>query len=322
MPQPKTSIPTAGIACGVGAAMIWGAWPVVTAMGVNDETMTPFHLVLVRFAVAGLLLFPFAFRGNPGLREWGQAFIFMLGAGFAYSMVVSTAFLHAPSSHGGVIIPGTMMVTSLVAAHFLLGEKMTPQRTASVAVILLGLVLLVVGAGAGAMTGDLLFVAGGLMWASYAFLLRRWPTDSLVVAARISVLSLVCTGVGAALGFADGIMEMSAETLLTQGLWQGVLSAILALVLFSNAVGYLGSGRAATLNALIPVIAVSLSFLILGEKPGVIEWLGLLGVIMGIAGAMGVRPIKQLSKARNKARINACSGMTAGHRRCITDMKT
>ncbi len=313
MTQPKNSIPTAGIACGVGAAMIWGAWPVVTAIGVHDETMTPFHLVLVRFAVAGPLLLPFAFRGNPGLKEWGQAFIFMLGAGFAYSMVVSTAFLYAPASHGGVIIPGTMMVTSLVAAHFLLDEKMTPHRTASVAVILLGLVLLAVGDGAGAMTGDLLFVAGGLMWASYAFLLRRWPTDSLALAARISILSLVCAGVGAALGYADGIVAVTAKTLATQGLWQGVLSAIVALVLFSKAVGHLGSGRASTLNALIPVIAVSLSFLILGEKPGVIEWLGLLGVIMGIAGAMGVRPIKQPSKARNKGRINACSGMTAGH---------
>lgn len=56
--------------------------------------------------------------------------------------------------------------------------------------------------------------------------------------------------------------------------------------------GYWGSGQATTLNALVTVLAVTLSFLILGEEPGLIEWIGLLGVIHGISGAICFQPIK------------------------------
>lgn len=313
-------LPVVGIACGIAAAIIWGTWPVVTSMGVHDDAMTPFHLVLMRFAVAGPLLLPFAFRGNPGLREWGQAFALMLGAGFTYSMVVSTAFVHAPASHGGVIIPGTMMFASLTAAHFLLGEKMTLYRSVSVGIIIAGLLMLALGDGAEAMQGDLLFVVGGFMWATYTFLLRRWPTDGLVVAARISVLSLLMVGIGALFGFADGITEVATATLLTQGLWQGVVSAILALVLFNKAVGYLGSGRAATLNALIPVVAVTLSFIILGEEPGRIEMMGLLAVILGISGAIGIRADRLIKGVLVKRRFREDKALCAGHIENKADM--
>jgi drug/metabolite transporter (DMT)-like permease len=296
-----------GLLCGLGAAAIWGTWPVVTSMGVNGDALTPFQLVLTRFAVAGPLLLPFAFRGNPGLKDWGRAFILMLGAGFAYSMVVSTAFVHAPASHGGVIIPGTMLVVSLTAAHFLLGERMTLMRVLSVGVIVAGLALLALGKGAGAARGDLLFVLGGIMWAGYTFFLRRWPTDGLVVAARVSALSALMVGIGAAMGYADGITAVARNTLALQGVWQGIVSAILALVLFNKAVGYLGSGRAATLNALIPVIAVTLSFLVLGEEPGPLELVGLLAVILGIASAMGIWPFR-LPRRRDSGAKPACPG--------------
>ncbi|SDE59331.1 MULTISPECIES: DMT family transporter [Kordiimonas] len=286
---PVPPAPLVGIVCGLSAAFIWGTWPVVTSIGVNADALTPFQLVLLRFAVAGPLLLPFAFRGNPGLKEWGQALVMMLGAGFPYSLVVSSAFEHAPAGHGGVIIPGTMLVTSLVLAHIWFGEKITRTRALGAAAIITGLVCLAGGGMVPSLKGDLLFMAGGLMWAGYTFFVRQWPTNGLVIAARVSVLSLLLVAIGSVFGLADGITGVARETILTQGLWQGVVSAILALVLFNKAVGYLGTSRAATLNALIPVVAVVLSFLVLGEVPSPVELLGLVAIIGGIGVAMGVR---------------------------------
>jgi len=286
------AVPLIGIVCGLSAAFIWGTWPVVTSIGVNADALSPFHIVLLRFAVAGPLLLPFAFRGRPGLREWGQAFVMMLGAGFTYSLVVSSAFQYAPAGHGGVIIPGTMLVTSLILAHFWFGEKITRARAIGAAAILVGLICLAGGGITPSLKGDLLFMAGGFLWAGYTFFVRLWPTNGLVIAARVSVLSLLLVAVGSLFGFADGITSVSTETLLTQGLWQGVVSAILALVLFNKAVGYLGTSRAATLNALIPVVAVILSFFVLGEEPTPVELLGLVAIIGGIGVAMGLRPRK------------------------------
>ncbi len=287
---PVPAVPLVGIICGLSAAFIWGTWPVVTSIGVNADALTPFQLVLLRFAVAGPLLLPFAFRGRPGLREWGQAFVMMLGAGFTYSLVVSSAFQYAPAGHGGVIIPGTMLVTSLILAHFWFGEKITRTRGIGAAAILVGLVCLAGGGMTPSIKGDLLFMAGGLLWAGYTFFVRQWPTNGLVIAARVSVLSLLLVAIGSVFGYAEGISDVSFETIVTQGIWQGVVSAILALVLFNKAVGYLGTSRAATLNALIPVVAVILSFLVLGEEPTPVELLGLVAIIGGIGVAMGLRP--------------------------------
>ncbi|NVJ98710.1 MAG: DMT family transporter [Alphaproteobacteria bacterium] len=284
---------TLGILCGLSAAFIWGTWPVVTSIGVNADALTPFQLVLLRFAVAGPLLFPFAFRGNPGLKDWGKAFLMMLGAGFTYSLLVSSAFAYAPAGHGGVIIPGTMLVVSVTAAHFFFHERLTRTRILGAGAILVGLFLLAGGTGGASLKGDLMFMAGGVMWAAYTFLVRLWPMDGLVVAARVSVLSLGLVGLGALFGYADGITAISAETLITQGIWQGVVSAILALVLFNKAVGYLGTGRTATLNALIPVVAVTLAFFVLGEVPTTLELMGLASIIGGIGIAMGVKLNRQ-----------------------------
>lgn len=287
--MPVPAVPVVGLVCGLSAAFIWGTWPVVTSIGVNADALTPFQIVLLRFAVAGPLLLPFAFRGRPGLKEWGQAFVMMLGAGFTYSLVVSSAFEHAPAGHGGVIIPGTMLVTSLILAHIWFGEKITRTRALGAGAILIGLICLASGGMTPSLKGDLLFMAGGLLWAGYTFFVRQWPTDGLVIAARVSFLSLLLVAIGCVFGFAEGITSVSPATLLTQGLWQGVVSAILALVLFNKAVGYLGTSRAATLNALIPVVAVILSFLVLGEEPTLVELLGLVAIIGGIGIAMGVR---------------------------------
>lgn len=303
-------VPTIGLLCGLGAAFIWGTWPVVTSIGVNAEALTPFQLVLLRFAVAGPLLFPFAFRGNPSLKDWGKAFLMMLGAGFTYSLLVSSAFEYAPAGHGGVIIPGTMLVVSITAAHFFFGERLTRRRILGASAILFGLFLLASGGEADSLRGDLMFMAGGVMWAAYTFMVRLWPMDGLVVAARISVLSLMIVGAGALFGLADGISDVATDTLVSQGIWQGVVSAILALVLFNKAVGHLGSSRAATLNALIPVVAVLLAFLVLDEIPTTAEFMGLVAIIGGISFAMGLKLNRQhlsgvLDRAMARARVNA-----------------
>ncbi|WP_262692140.1 DMT family transporter [Kordiimonas aestuarii] len=293
--SPSTSL---GILCGLGAALIWGAWPVVTSIGVK-ESITPVQVVMLRFMVAGVLLAPFAFRGPSSLKGWGKALVLAICAGTPYTLLVTTAFQHAPASHGGVVIPGTVMFLSLVAAHVWLGDKLTRTRAFGGFMITLGLAALAGGAAGGVETlrGDLLFMAGGVMWASYTFLLRHWPMDGLVVASRVAVISLIFVGILATFGFGQGLMNVPIKTIMVQGLWQGVLSAIVALVMFNRAVGILGSGRATIINALTPVIAVLLSFFILGEIPTLIEFAGLLTIMAGIAVALGIR-LKRLKKPK------------------------
>ena len=178
------------------------------------------------------------------------------------------------------------------------------MRAFGAVMILFGLAALAGGAAGGLRTlfGDMLLMAGGISWASYTFLLRRWPMDGLTVASRVAFLSLIMVGILALAGFGEGLTSVPLGTLALQGLWQGVLSAVVALLLFNRAVGILGSGRASILNALIPVIAVLLSFLLLDEVPTLPEFAGLVTIMAGIAVALGIR-LKPLRRKRMGAQL-------------------
>lgn len=283
-----------GMMFGGSAALIWGAWPVITALGV-DANLGPYELVLLRVFIAGPLLLPWALKGTHSWQDWRRILILGVAAGAPYSYVVSSGFQYASATHGGVIIPGTIMLASLIASHFFLGDKLNRFRLLGAAAISAGLLFLATGspqvAGAPSpLLGDLLFFAGGLMWASYTLLLRVWPMDPIVITARVAFVSLVA--MAALLPFlpnADFSLA-STEMLATQAIWQGMISSVVAIILFNRGVALLGPARASVLNAIIPVLSTLLAFLILSEVPTIIEAVGLVLIMTGIGVAMFLSP--------------------------------
>ena len=55
MERKKISQPGIGMLCGLGAAIIWGAWPVVTSIGVK-ESFSPFQMAFWYHPPSGLRL--------------------------------------------------------------------------------------------------------------------------------------------------------------------------------------------------------------------------------------------------------------------------
>ncbi|WCL54203.1 DMT family transporter [Gimibacter soli] len=276
---------------GLTAATIWGAWPIVTSIGVTGTV--PADLVtILRFLVSGLLLLPFAFRGRMTRTDWGRSLVLTFIAGAGYTFIVSNGVGLAPAAHGGLIIPSGVLVFSLLGSHFLLGDRLTTNRAMGAAIIIAGIgAIATARMGDGlALQGDALFIVGGMLWASYTVLLKYWKLDPLTATARISVLSLIVL-----LPFLpDAIEPLSAAPLgdvLLQAVWQGVMSSIVAGVLFGKAVSVLGAGRAAILNSLTPALAILLAIVILGDWPRPAEWLGLVLVVSGMAVALKVRKV-------------------------------
>ncbi len=279
----KTSL---GVLFGSIAALIWGAWPVVTAIGVKAD-FTPYELVFLRLMIAGPLLLPWAFRGDNSLKAWGKAAILSLLAGGTYSYVTASGFQYTSAMHGGVIIPGAVMLVSLIASHFLLGDTLTRNRLIGAAAIVTGLLFLSLGSpdqgnGQSSLFGDSLFLFAGILWAGYTLLLRVWPMDPIVVTARVSLISLA--GVLIAYPFSDGLdfSDTTTSMLVMQAAWQGVLSAVIAIIFFNKGVAILGAARAGVVNAFIPVVATVMAFIVLSEVPTMMEQTGLLFILSGI----------------------------------------
>jgi drug/metabolite transporter (DMT)-like permease len=72
-----------------------------------------------------------------------------------------------------------------------------------------------------------------------------------------------------------------------QAVVQGVLTAIVALLLYGRMVGILGATRGAAFVALTPVTTALLAIPVLGEWPSAIDWIAIALISFGVYVASG-----------------------------------
>ena len=286
----KAQSNSAGTIYGILAAVVWGAWPVLSRAGI-DRTLSPQDITVLRFAVAGLILLPVFLRHRTGGANWWQALCLCCGAGVPYVLVMVAGLSFAPAGHAGVITPASMLAFSTLGGVLLLGDRMQPHRLFGLAVIVLGLCIIDFENFAATTedfwVGDLMFLAGGLLWASYTVGCRAWSVDPLQATALVSVLSMLgFTPVYLVTG-QQGIFEAPLSEVAFQAIFQGIFAAVLALLFYTRSVAILGPSRGAVFSAMVPGIAVLLAYPVLGDVPSAFELAGVITVTLGVTGALG-----------------------------------
>jgi drug/metabolite transporter (DMT)-like permease len=73
-----------------------------------------------------------------------------------------------------------------------------------------------------------------------------------------------------------------------QGVFQGVLSAVVALLLYTRAVAILGAARGAVFAALVPTFSLLLAIPLLHELPTQLQLTGVVLVTAGMVFALGL----------------------------------
>jgi drug/metabolite transporter (DMT)-like permease len=191
-----------------------------------------------------------------------------------------------PLGHGTTIQPACAALSGLVLASLILHEKATLQRISGAAIIIAG--LLMFGAeslttiGNSGVGGDLLFATAGLFWATFGTLLRLWNvagTRAVMAVGAVSVIVLAPVYL-----FIYGVSGLAKQSLfenLLQAVVQGGIAGSLPIYLFAHAVIALGGGRAATFPALVPVFGVIIGYVALGVVPSLVQFVGMLIVLVG-----------------------------------------
>ncbi len=275
-----------GMGFGLLAAVIWGAWPVVSKLAANSQ-LNGWDLTALRFGIAGCLLLPVFIRQMMKVKKMAlKSLVLTVGAGAPYSLLATSGLTYAPSAHFGIIAPSSMLVFVTLGSFLWLRESLKVSRVLGILLILSG-VLFVAGQSLGnlsgdTITGDLMFVGCGMLWASYTLLAKHWQVSPWTATAMVAVVSMVCYLPVYLVGFGAENLLISIDTLMWQGLFQGVLTAIAALYFYSKAVALLGSGKGAVFSALVPPIALLLGVLLLGETITWIEYAGLGLVCLGM----------------------------------------
>jgi drug/metabolite transporter (DMT)-like permease len=287
MPSPTTSEYARGALYGLAAVCIWAGFIVVSRLGVRTS-LTPLDVAAIRFAVAGTLLLPYVMRSGLALDRlgWLGVAAIVTGCGAPMVLLVNAGLLFAPAAHAGALFPGVMPLMVALLAAAILKETFSLQKSVGLVLIVGGAVGIVCGAGGTIGTvqnvGHLLFLAAGLAWAGYTVAMRRARLNGLHAAAIAAVGSLVLYLPAYALVAGTRVFHVPFSDVALQAVVQGVLTAIVALLLYGRMIGLLGATRGAAFVAITPAMTALLAIPILGEWPSAVDWMAIGLISLGV----------------------------------------
>lgn len=262
--------------------VLWGSAFVLIHVAL--ESFTPVAVAGGRLAVGALALFLILLVTGKRPPRDSRAWRFFATIGFVGNalpfFLISWGQQQVPSGLTGILM-AVMPLGVLVMAHFFVpGERLSVWRVAGFTLGFGGVVVLTgpealkaVGGNAAQLASQLAILAGALCYGIAAIVARRGPTYDPVVTATC----VLAMGGAMTAGFAS-IMALRGEGLagLVTGpvsagsagalLALGALSTALATVVFFNLVRRAGPTFQSLINYLIPVWAVFLGAVALGER--------------------------------------------------------
>jgi drug/metabolite transporter (DMT)-like permease len=257
-------------------------------------SVPPFSLAFFRRTIIAAGLAPFALTEiRDGKIALAKSFWPVLAAGFlgmflcggpVYLAGVSTTAIHI------ALIMALSPIVVLLMSGALGMERVGPLQWLGTALALAGALLIVSGGHletltkSSAASGDLLVVFAMLGWSGYTLLQSRVaPTASLL--ARISLFAAA----GALCSLPPAVREMwiaPAQVFSAKGaaayVFAGLVPGLIAYAGFAWLGGKFGSVRTSLVLYVGPIASALLSYLILGEPPTAIHFLGGLLILGGV----------------------------------------
>ena len=257
----------AGYAFAAATVCIWAGFVLLSRLA-GTTALNGNDLVALRFGVAAAILLPaWWFRWRVPLFTRRMATLMVFG-GMAYTLLAYWSFRFAPAAHGAVLLSGVLPFFVALVTWVLL--KQAPSYRVRQALFCIGagvgcLALHSLGGLAQSWPGDLMMVAASLSWAIYTVLVRRWGFSPAETTIGVTLLSALLFLPVYAWLLPRGIDATPWSSILLQGFYQGVLVAIVAMVLYMQALARLGPLRLGTVMATVPAIAGIGATLLLGE---------------------------------------------------------
>jgi drug/metabolite transporter (DMT)-like permease len=284
----ESSAPFAAL---VAMILVWGySWVV---MKIALRHAHPFDFAAMRVGIGCVVLVLLVKLRGRSLRlpKYGMAVLLGFLQVALFVALSHFALLAAGPGKTSVLV-FTMPFWMIVFAHFVIHERMRGTQWLSVALAFGGLVLIVAPWELTSLTGSLLAVAAGAVWAGTAVLSKKFPTaeaDPLLFTAWQLFFGFIALGLLALLHphppvrwEPEFIWSLLFSAILATGigwwLWTYILSRSTAGITGLNSLG-------------IPVVAVIASAIQLGERPPALELAGmvLIGIALGLLAWLGMK---------------------------------
>ncbi|MGH8969956.1 MAG: EamA family transporter [Actinomycetes bacterium] len=270
-------------------ALLWGSS--FTFIKVSLEGLTPSQLVLSRLVLGAAVLLAIAGVRSVGLPRSGGIWVHVAAAALLGNVVPFLLLSYGEQTTGaglaGVLVGSTPLLTLTLAAAALPTERATPRKAVGLLIGFLGVVL-VIGPwrdSLGSVGGQLACLGAALSYAAGFVYVRKHLSPRGLAPLALAASQLVAAAALQALvtPFLTWHTPHFTSRVTASIVILGLLCTGLAYVLYFRLIGDVGATTASAVNYVVPVGAVLISVVLLGEP---VTWNLLAGglvVLFGVA---------------------------------------
>lgn len=265
----------------LGVVLIWGGNVSAMKSAVGELAPQAFNALRFPLGTAALALLLWRLEPNswPKKHEWRELVLLGIIAHPIYQFCFLQGLAKTSASHTAILV-STSPVWVALADHFLAGQLLTRSAWAGILISLSGVLLLVTARGghgaAASPLGDFLVLASAILWTTYVIrsrplLERRSPLWVTAWALFIGAPIIVLLGMPALL-HAD--LRAMSPSFWGAVVFAGLFALATAYSWWAIGVKELGAARASVFSNLIPVVALAVARLWLGESLPALSWVG------------------------------------------------
>lgn len=276
----------------VGAViLIWGVnFSVIKAALADFE---PLAFNALRFGLASAILLAFFLARREGPRFSRREWLILAALGVLGNVLYQILFIlgidRTRAGNTSLLLETVPILTALMssaAGH----ERLSSKVWTGILLSLAGAAVVVAGSARGlgfgraTVNGDLLVLAAAAAWAAYTVAASQLVRRHGTVAVTATTMWIGTAGL-----FAVGLPSLAAQDwgAVRQAAWAGlVYSGAFAIagayLLWYLLVGRIGSTRAAVYTTTIPVVAMAVAWLAIGEVPTTAQAIGAAAIIGGV----------------------------------------
>jgi drug/metabolite transporter, DME family len=247
-----------------------------TAQALGPDSASSLTVGAVRIAIGATFLLLAAMGRDRGVRVSGMATRWWIaGAGMALYQVTFFAGVRSTGvAMGTVIALGS--APALTGAFNWLLTRERPSRVWAIAtgLAVIGVALLAGGASEVRITGVLLALGAGASYAAFAVASKELLTAGVSIEyamARIFGLGALLLVPVLFLGDISWVASVEGASM---ALWLGLVPTAIAYLAYAAGLRSIRAHEAATLTLAEPITATMLGAIVLGERPGLLQWIG------------------------------------------------